>query len=218
MIRRGTLLAIAALAGWSTVRGVEPTAAEWEQLDARRQAISAIRMQFTHTRESSLFERPQVRAGTFLFRRELGAAMVYEQPEIYVVLILPEEAVLVRPDGTAEHLRLRADPLLGGMARLLQADLRGLRDHFQVEMRGDNPVDLILRPARRQVVDELRLTMDRVSGVLTHLVIREASGDVQDLAFTDPVLEAPAVETFRAEYWQQQFQARAAAPGRPAAP
>lgn len=184
-----------------------------KMLDARREAVAQLQLGFTHRVESDFLEAPATREGTLYYKPGKGMTLSYEKPDAYAVLIHNEAVILVQPDRAIERSDIAASPLFAGMTHILRHDFSALSRFFEVDAtREENEIVLNLKPRRGDQIEGIRLGVSPDSGIIRSLVIRETSGDRQELVFEEPGEAKPDDRLFEPDYWRKKLKSETGKP------
>ncbi len=157
---------------------------------------------FAQERHLQGFAAPIRSQGTFVLIAGRGLIWQLERPFKVTTVITP--AGLVQYTNGAETLRLPTSrvPALGRLYDMLGSalagDWRGLEDEFAVARRAEGDAQIVTLVPRGAVdpAAPVKAITARVSRFIEQVAIERPSGDVDRIAFTDPVLStgAPAAD------------------------
>jgi hypothetical protein len=147
-----------------------------------------IRAEFTQTRQMAAMKRPLVTTGAIVFSRSHGVLWQIAQPYRMSYVLGEDRIVEIGADGARRERAMRDVPGLSQIGRvfraMLGADAAALRDHFEVDARGDPgkwEIDLKPRDAQlAQFLTGLQLTGGRFVDTIR---IGEAGGDSTQIRF-----------------------------------
>lgn len=161
--------------------------------------VSSLEATFSQEKTSSLFARPEVSSGTFVFTRPNKVLWTYDEPKRVEMLVADGWMTTYYPDlRRAEKIEIRryeerTFKYLGAAAGAI-ADLEhyfnftmidaAARDHFLLKL---DPKSA--RVAKR--VKRIEVGIDRTSWLTTSILIEEGDGDVTSYAFRNVKVNTP---------------------------
>lgn len=176
-------------------RGADPAVEEiLARLDRAQQQIRTLRARIVETRELAVLEKPEVLRGTLYFSRPGRVRWEYDWPErrVYVLAdgelrgLIPSQKRAERLDISRRQDRIERMLALGQSAEDLRREFRIDRVEQDTTDAAADELRLVPRSRRvRRRVQELRLWVDRETGLLDRIRVVTGGGDIVTLEITE---------------------------------